>query len=367
VKSDRPTRQARPPLRVVIVGAGAVVKEYQGPAAMEAQREGIIDVIGVVDRDPEQLRAVAKVMPSVLTTTDLAIAGQADLALVATPPPTHLSLGLRLVEDYDCHLLVEKPMAVTASDARALQAIGRGADKLVAVGHFRRFFPALETLADLIAQKTFGSVRRVVAEEGGLFRWPASAAFFTPETAGGGVTLDIGVHMFELLIAWLGVPEVIDYQDDAMGGVEINSRAQLEWPDGVTCSLRLSWDVPLANTYTVEFDRARVTWRTGQATTLLLELDGVTGVQTLVPRQRIGRHPEHTLESAGYLGSFTRQWRDVVEAVQGRHAPRVSDSASAAVALVERMYSVRRLIEMPYLDADERLRAEHLAAHGGIR
>ncbi|MBO9513544.1 MAG: Gfo/Idh/MocA family oxidoreductase [Variovorax sp.] len=350
--------KAAAPLRVLIVGGGAVVLEYQGPSAREAQRLGLLEVVGVVDRSEDRLARCRGLFPSASFCTDLADAPEADLALVATPAGSHATLAIDLLRR-GCHLLVEKPICASAADAQAMQDAAERAGRILAVGHFRRFFPAIDSVRAMIASGVFGAVRRVVAEEGGMFRWPAaSAAFFTRQEGGGGVTLDIGIHMLEVLVSWLGVPEVVDYADDAMGGVEINSAARLRWPGGAEGEIRLSWDVELANRYRVEFERASVTWRTGQATDLLIEIDGVPAPQLATSRRAHGSGPEYSIPQHGYLGAFTAQWKDVVEAIQHQREPRVtSRTAGAALSLVEEMYRRKRLMDMPWLEPDERVRA----------
>lgn len=354
--------KADAPLRVLIVGSGAVVWEYQGPAAREAQRLGLLEVVGVVDRSEERLARCRSLFPSAKFCTDLKDAGEADLALIATPARSHADLAVALLRR-GCHLLVEKPICASAAEARAMQDEADRAGRTLAVGHFRRFFPAIESIRSMIASGVFGPVRRIVAEEGGMFRWPAaSAAFFTRQEGGGGVTLDIGIHMLEVLVSWLGVPEIVDYADDAMGGVEINSAARLRWPGGAEAEIRLSWDVELANRYRLEFERATVTWRTGQATDLLIELDGVPDVQLATSRRRHGSSAEYSIAQHGYLGAFTAQWKDVVESIQHHREPRVtSRTAGAALSLVETMYGRKRLLDMPYLEPDELVRARQLA------
>lgn len=355
-------RKADAPLRVLIVGCGAIVEEYQGPAALEAQRLGLLEVVGVVDRSEDRLARCRRLFPAARYCTALDDAGEADLALVATPARSHAALALALLQR-DCHVLVEKPICATAAEAAAMQAEADRRGRLLAVGHFRRFFPAIESLRAMIVSGVFGPVRRIVAEEGGLFRWPAaSSAFFTRQEGGGGVTLDIGIHMLEILVSWLGVPEVVDYADDAMGGVEINSAARLRWPTGAEAAIRLSWDIELANRYRVEFERATVTWRTGQATDLLIEMDGVPAPQLASSRRPHGRGAEHSLPAHGYLGAFTAQWQDVVDAVRQNRAPRVTGAtAGAALSIVEAMYARKRLLDMPYLAPAESIRAQQLA------
>src|SRR6266536_3703994 len=57
---------------------------------------------------------------------------------------------------------------------------------------------------------------------GFVYNWPvASGFFFSKEQAGGGVLVDTGSHMLDLLLWWLGdVIDVVEYRDDSLGGVE---------------------------------------------------------------------------------------------------------------------------------------------------
>jgi predicted dehydrogenase len=105
-----------------------------------------------------------------------------------------------------------------------------------------------------------------------------------------------------------------------------------------------------------------VTWRTGQATELLIEIDGVPMPQLASSRQVHGSGVEFSLPQHGYLGAFTAQWKDVIEAVRQQREPRVtSGTAIAAVSLVEAMYGRKRLLDMPYLEPAEQVRARQLA------
>src|SRR5262245_13957590 len=108
------------PLRVLIVGGGAVVSEYQGPAAVEAQRLGLLEVVGVVDPSEDRLARCRRFFPGARLCTELANAGEADLALIATPAGSHAELAFALLRR-GCHLLIEKPICASSADANAVQ------------------------------------------------------------------------------------------------------------------------------------------------------------------------------------------------------------------------------------------------------
>ncbi|WP_062383580.1 Gfo/Idh/MocA family protein [Demequina iriomotensis] len=364
------TPYAPPPKRpvdVVIVGCGAVTTEYQGPAAQQAARSGHIRVVGLVDTSAERLARAGRLFPDAETFASVDAAPVTDLALVATPAATHADLACGLLES-GASVLVEKPLASTAEHGRRILATAAEHERVVAVGHFRRFFPALRAVQELVRSERFGPVRGIDAREGGLFRWTAaSTSFFDRSLGGGGVTLDIGVHLLEVLISWLGTPVVEEYADDAMGGVEINSRARLRWAGGAEGRVALSWDVPLANRYVVRFEHATVTWRAGQATEVMLDLDGVSGPLAVSPRVRIGRATERSAPTHDHLGAFTAQWIDVANAVANGGRPYVDPAgALATLETIESMYAMKRLMPLPYLEPDEAA-AARARAEGALR
>jgi predicted dehydrogenase len=361
---DKPKRD---PVKVLIVGCGAVVSEYQGPAAREAQRMGLIEVVGLVDHSEDRLSKCLDLFPKAETYANIEEAGSADLALIATPVRSHAEIATKLLHR-GYHLLIEKPICLSLDELDVIRDEARRHERIIAVGHFRRFFPALETIRSFIASGVFGPVRRIIAEEGGQFRWPAaSAGFFTKQDGGGGVTMDIGIHMFEMLISWLGTPEIIDYTDDAMGGVEINSAANLRWPSGAEAHIRLSWDVALSNRYRIEFERATITWCSGQATDLWIDFDGVSAPLLAASRLPSDRGAQYSLPANGYLAAFTAQWQDVATAIrQGRLPLVTSETAGAALLLVSNMYKQKRLLNMPYFESDELATARRLVEESSL-
>ena len=57
--------------------------------------------------------------------------------------------------------------------------------------------------------------------EGRVYDWPSlTDAPLRKESAGGGVLIDVGVHVLDSLHFCLGELAVMDYADDSFGGVE---------------------------------------------------------------------------------------------------------------------------------------------------
>ncbi len=157
--------------------------------------------------------------------------------------------------------------------------------------------------------------------------------------------LDAGVHVIDILHWWLGEPSEVAYQDDACGGLEANARLRLAYapPEPaagqIEGTVRLSRDWKTSNTWALEFERASVLWRAGQADRLEIKPSGSPHwlVSQLEDDTPAGRRPALT-----YTQSFTRQLVDLIDALHENRTPRVSGSeALASLRLIQRCYRER--------------------------
>ena len=84
-----------------------------------------------------------------------------DVVHVLTPPATHFKAVLDRPQA-GCHVLVEKPMATTPAETRALMEAAERSDKLLSVDHNYRFEPVIRQ-----ARKIFdtGTIGRLVSVE----------------------------------------------------------------------------------------------------------------------------------------------------------------------------------------------------------
>ncbi len=191
-------------LRMGIVGCGFIASEVHAPALVESVG---VTVVAAADSNAERVGAYAKrfglnsseAFDSLETMLDSA---NVDAILISAPPGSHRRLA-EVALGAGKHVMVEKPMALSAQDCQAMldaaQATGR---HLGVVCNFRHF-PEMRVLSDLVSQKALGEpiamrisswglgmdVAQILEFAGGSSDWK-----YNTSAAGGGVLMDYGVH-----------------------------------------------------------------------------------------------------------------------------------------------------------------------------
>jgi predicted dehydrogenase len=252
---------------IAVIGCGTVVDQYYRGALIKLEKRGIARVVAVVDPSTARATALARNFQSARVFPkpgDAFTQAAADLTIVASPPSLHAEHALAAFAA-GSHVLCEKPMAASVSDAERMVAAARAARRVLAIGMTRRMFPYLAEMRSLIAAGALGDRLRFVYRDGGVYGWPVSTGFaFRRSTAGGGVLIDKGTHVIDSLAALFGAPAPAAYADDALGdGVETNCRIGLVFP-GASGTVQLSWNQPLAGGFDVSGSAGEITmhpWR----------------------------------------------------------------------------------------------------------
>jgi len=354
------------PLRIALAGCGAVSSQYYAPALQELQRAGEVVLTAVFDPDRGSAERLAAQFPAVVVADsfDALQAAVFDLAVVASPPTLHACQSIQLLRAGRA-VLCEKPMATTLVDARAMVEAAAESQAVLAVGMVRRFFPAAEFIRDTIALGVLGELSSFDLAEGSAdFGWPVtSPSYFKRQQAGGGVLMDIGVHVLDLLTWWLGEPVALEYADDAMGGIEANCLVSCAYASGLQGKVRLSRDAPLANEFTLRGSKGWLRWSANVADAVEIGLQGSTHLLEASLRRagRAGSPLRSAAPAYNFEQSFVSQLRNVAGAVRGREALRVPASdALAAIRQLEHCYDHRSLLALDWLGDAEIERARQL-------
>ncbi len=141
--------------RICVVGAGNWGRNHVRTLAE------LESLAGVVDRDEAALARIRAEYPQIHTYSNLRDALESphfDGYTVATPAGSHFELA-RFILGHDQPLLVEKPLALRASEARQLVEQADRAGVLLMVGHVLLFHPAVRRIKELIDAGKIGKLQ----------------------------------------------------------------------------------------------------------------------------------------------------------------------------------------------------------------
>jgi predicted dehydrogenase len=333
------SRSIEAPLRIVVVGCGAIARSFHLPAL--ASIPGVADRLTVVDRDLARAEAVQREFRATRAATDhREVLHEADGAIVAVPQEFHAQVTLDFLRA-GIPVLCEKPLATTLAEASALVQEADSAGTVLAVNNTRRVYPAARATWEWIRSGRAGRIRRIEAYEGDRFGWPlASGSSFGRGGTGKGVLQDVGAHTLDMICWWLGErPKITRYLDDAMGGSEAVARVEFAGDDydGV---VYLSWLNRLSNTFRVE----------GEEETLEGKIRAWDAIQ-LSGRDRRFRKLRLRPEMASFADVNTYVIGRFLGAVRGKGAPAVTaKEVLPSIGMIEECYGRRQRFAMPWVD-----------------
>jgi predicted dehydrogenase len=338
-----PVCAARPPekkLRVAVVGCGANAAINHLPAIAAAARVEAAVLVDTAGSRAEQLARKYKV--STVLSDYRAIEDSADAAIVALPNHLHAAATIDLL-NRGMHVLVEKPMALTTSDCDAMIEAAARSGRTLAVGLEFRFFSDARFIRRFLSEGLLGRINHFDLRTGIVFDWPLESNYlFDKEKSGGGVLMDLGIHVIDLLLWWLGDCATVNYADDSCGGVESNCEIQLEFAGGAHGTVELSRTRNLRNSCIFDGERGRLAFETwSENPQFRLELNGH---ESYLAGCLGGERLVRSCESA-----FERQIDDFAEAIQSGREPVVNGrEGRRAIQFIERCYQARRPLRLPW-------------------
>ncbi|GAA2069629.1 Gfo/Idh/MocA family oxidoreductase [Microbacterium hatanonis] len=151
-----------------------------------------------------------------------------DIVYVATPAHTHTAIALEAI-DAGKHVLIEKPISTSASDAEKLFSRARAAGRFLMEAMWMRFNPLHVEVLDRVQRGELGEISSVRAGFGTPFHARPGKA--RPEDAGS-VLRDRGIYPVTLAHWFLGTPHIVRAQGVISEGVDLSGHATLEQNEG---------------------------------------------------------------------------------------------------------------------------------------
>lgn len=138
---------------------------------------------------------------------------------VCTPTPTHKEIAVALL-GAGKHVLLEKPIALTLSDAATVAEAASKSSGSLMVAQVVRFFHGYQKLREVTEAGELGQLLSVHARR--FSPKPTWATWLGDESQSGGMLVDFSIHDFDQLNLYLGEPiEVFAMQSVPTGPAEI--------------------------------------------------------------------------------------------------------------------------------------------------
>ena len=341
------------PVNIAVVGCGAVTQSFHLPVLAGHDR---VRISALVDPDIERARTLAALyhVDKVFATADQIDRSVADAVLLATPAFLHASGAIDAM-NRGLHALVEKPMALTHEDACRMVSTARDRDAVLSVGLFRRLLPAVRLFRAALDANQIGDLVSVSAEVGDTYTWQLTTLAGMRRTqAGGGVLMDMGPHVLDLLLYICdAAPTLVEYADNGGEGIETDCSIELglsRQGSFVPAHVELSRTRTLANTIRVEGSLGTLEWKFGERMRIQLHSPSkfVDTLNASVRPCAIEERWHDEPEQPGFEG-FRAQIDDFVTAIQEHRAPELSgESVLPSVALMEHCYAQRVALHEPW-------------------
>src|SRR6266699_1292147 len=218
-------------LRFAVIGLG-----YWGPKIVR-NLEALprVQVSIVADLDAYRLASFSASRPWIQTTTQVEDVFQSDVdgVIIATPVRTHFQLAKKALL-HGKHMLVEKPLTASVSEAEELISLAEEQQCILMVGHTFEYSPAVNELRKLVQSGDLGKIYCIEAERVnlGLFRSDIN------------VIWDLAPHDISILLYLLGKkPDRVKVQAHAHLQSRIHDVAHLDlcFADGMNAHIHVSW------------------------------------------------------------------------------------------------------------------------------
>jgi len=239
-------------IRVGIIGCGMITQRSHAPGLAKIAGVAITALCDPVAANLSKVRDEHAPKAAVFSDfRDLLKSGMVDAVSVAVPVYLHAPISLAALAS-GCHVLCEKPMAMSRAESAEMVAAARKAGKVLQINLSRRYDPFYQTIGRLLAEGRLGQPRHIRAirvhtsapDRG----WSPGASWFVTRKHGGGIVGDIGVHVGDMMQWYFGdVESIRALTATRRPDIDVvdNATALFRFRNGATGLLELSWTSPV--------------------------------------------------------------------------------------------------------------------------
>ena len=204
-------------IKYALIGCGRI-----SPNHIEAAKNNGLNFVAMCDIVPEIMEQKAKdfQLDGVKQYTDykeLLAKEEPQLVAIATESGKHAEIALDCIEA-GCHVIIEKPIALSIADANAIIEAGKKKGVLVCANHQNRFNKSVQYIRKAMEEGRFGKLLHGTAH----IRWNRGQDYYTQApwrgtwAQDGGALMNQCIHNIDLLRWMMGdeVDEIFAYTDN---------------------------------------------------------------------------------------------------------------------------------------------------------
>lgn len=196
-------------LRIGIIGSGGIAQgsHMTGYSAIP----DLCEIVATCDKDISRAEEAAEKFSIPATYTDyreMIAKENLDAVSVATPNKFHKQPTVDALKA-GLHVLCEKPLGMNADECREMCAAARDNKRILQVGLQSRFTGSSKWLKSYIDSGYMGDIyfsRAWALRRRGVPGW---GVFIDKDQQGGGPLIDIGVHILDLTLFFMGYPKPV--------------------------------------------------------------------------------------------------------------------------------------------------------------
>jgi predicted dehydrogenase len=238
------------PLKVGVVGCGGIAQVIHLPL-LSKHPDVELTALCEVDSQKAAILADKFDIPEIFEdVTEMLNRETLDAVFILTPNNLHLPMSLFALEK-GLHVFLEKPAGRNSEETLRIKEKAESIDKIVMIGMQNRFRKDVRALRHFIQAKELEELFFVKAAWLQAQNQAVKPAWqFQKNVAGGGVVMDLGLQMIDLVWWLLGKPQpervkAFAYQVNPNIPVEDFCVICITFENNLAFSLQISWDFPI--------------------------------------------------------------------------------------------------------------------------
>lgn len=230
-----------------VIGAGGIADRRTIPGMMLCENAELVAVMEINLELAEKCRAKWGCKKAYDNEADLLADPEIDAVYIASPVVLHAKQAM-MAAAAGKHILIEKPLALTADEGQRVVEYCEGKGVKIAVGLMMRFGSYVQAMKDIIASGKLGNPVSAYAQFTAWLPDMPGKWRLSKKSSGGGAMMDMGVHCIDLMqyIAGSKIKQVAAFHDTITWNYEVEdtSTVMLRLENGCQCVVQSNFNIP---------------------------------------------------------------------------------------------------------------------------